>query len=45
MFLNTASDLGLLARILAAAERYQTPPAEAEIEAMAMRAAMSPLFT
>jgi aryl-alcohol dehydrogenase-like predicted oxidoreductase len=45
IFLNTASDLGLLARILDAAERYEAPPAEAEMEAMTARAAMSPLFT
>jgi aryl-alcohol dehydrogenase-like predicted oxidoreductase len=45
VFLNTASDLGLLARILDAAERYEAPPSEAEMEAMAARAAMSPLFT
>ncbi len=45
MFLNTASDLGLLALILDAAERYQTPPAEAEMEGLATKAAMSPLFT
>jgi hypothetical protein len=43
-FLNTASDLGLLARTLDAAERYEAPPAETEMDAMAARAAMSPLF-
>ncbi|MGZ5477471.1 MAG: aldo/keto reductase [Thermoanaerobaculia bacterium] len=44
VFLNTASDLGLLAKVLDAAERYKAPPAEAEMEALVTRAAMSPLF-
>jgi aryl-alcohol dehydrogenase-like predicted oxidoreductase len=44
MFLNTASDIGLLAKILDAIERYKAPPTEAEMGALATRAAMSPLF-
>ena len=43
-FLNSASDLSLLAKVLDAAERYQAPPPDAEMEAMAARLAMSPLF-
>jgi len=43
-FLNSASDLSLLAKVLDAAERYQAPPPDAEMEAMASRLAMSPLF-
>jgi aryl-alcohol dehydrogenase-like predicted oxidoreductase len=44
VFLNSASDLSLLAKVLDAAERYKGPPADAEMEAMAARLAMSPLF-
>ena len=44
MFLNTASDIGLLAKILDAIERYKAPPTEAEMSALATRAAMTPLF-
>jgi aryl-alcohol dehydrogenase-like predicted oxidoreductase len=44
MFLNTASDIGLLAKILDATKRYKAPPAEAEMSTLATRAAMSPLF-
>ena len=44
MFLNTSSDIGLLAKILDAAERYKAPPAEADMDTLATRAAMSPLF-
>ncbi len=44
MFLNTASDIGLLAKILDATERYTAPPTEAEMDALVTRAAMSPLF-
>jgi aryl-alcohol dehydrogenase-like predicted oxidoreductase len=43
-FLNSASDLGLLEKILDAAERYEAPPSEAAMEAMVTRARMSPLF-
>jgi aryl-alcohol dehydrogenase-like predicted oxidoreductase len=44
-FLNSSSDLGLLEKILDAAERYESRPADAAMEAMVARAAMSPLFT
>ncbi len=44
-FLNSSSDLGLLEKILDAAERYQSPPADAEMEALVSRAAISPLFS
>lgn len=43
-FLNSASDLTLLPKILDAAERYQSPPTDAQMEEMAARLAMSPLF-
>ncbi len=43
-FLNSASDLSLLPKVLDAAERYQTPPTNAEMEAMAARLTMTPLF-
>ena len=44
-FLNSSSDLGLLEKILDAAERYESPPTDAEMEEMVSRAAMSALFT
>jgi aryl-alcohol dehydrogenase-like predicted oxidoreductase len=44
VFLNSASDLTLLAKVLDAAERYQGPPCDDEMEAMTARLAMSPLF-
>jgi aryl-alcohol dehydrogenase-like predicted oxidoreductase len=44
VFLNTSSDIGLLAKILDATERYHAPPTDAEMEALAKRAEMSPLF-
>ena len=44
MFLNTASDLGLLAKVLDAAERYKAPPSDSEMKHLARRAAMTPLF-
>jgi hypothetical protein len=44
-FLNTASDLGLLAKVLEAAERYKASPPDSEMEQLASRAAMTPLFT
>jgi hypothetical protein len=37
--------LGLIDRVWSSGERYEAPPAETEMEAMAARAAMSPLFT
>jgi aryl-alcohol dehydrogenase-like predicted oxidoreductase len=44
-FLNSSSDLGLLEKILDAAERYQSPPADSEMEALVSRAALTPLFS
>ncbi len=44
VFLNTSSDLRLLARIVDAAERYVSPPADADMKALVSRAAMTPLF-
>jgi aryl-alcohol dehydrogenase-like predicted oxidoreductase len=44
VFLNSSSDVGLLEKILDAAERFQAPPSDAEMEAMVARVAMSPLF-
>lgn len=44
VFLNSASDMDLLAKVLDAAERFQAPPSDAEMEAMVARLAMSPLF-
>jgi predicted aldo/keto reductase-like oxidoreductase len=45
MFLNSASDISLLEKIIDAAERYESPPTDAEMQAMVERAAMTPLFT
>jgi len=45
VFLNSSSDLGLLEKIVDAAERYEVSPSGADMEAMACRTAMSPLFT
>jgi hypothetical protein len=44
VFLNSSSDIGLLEKILDAAERYESPPPDAEMEAMVARLEMSPLF-
>jgi len=43
-FLNSSSDVRLLEKILDAAERYEGPPSDADMEALVSRAAMSPLF-
>jgi aryl-alcohol dehydrogenase-like predicted oxidoreductase len=45
VFLNSSSDIGLLEKILDAAERYERPPGDADMEAMVERASMTPLFT
>jgi hypothetical protein len=45
VFLNSSSDIGLLEKILDAAERYETPPDDAQMQTLADRAAMTPLFT
>lgn len=44
VFLNSASDLTLLPRVLDAAERYKSPPTDAQMEELTARLAMSPLF-
>lgn len=44
VFLNTASDLRLFEKILAAAVRFAAPPAPAEIEDLVARRGMTPLF-
>ena len=44
LFLNSAGDTHILPRVLDAAQRYQAKPAEAEMEALAARAGMQPLF-
>ena len=44
-FLNTSSDVGLMEKILEAAERYEVAPNEPAMEAMVSRTQMSPLFT
>ncbi len=44
VFLNSASDVDLLAKVLDAAERFEAPPPEAEMEAMVDRLAITPLF-
>lgn len=44
VFLNTASDIGLLAKTLDAAERYVARPADAEMQGMMRERQMTPLF-
>jgi aryl-alcohol dehydrogenase-like predicted oxidoreductase len=44
LFLNTAADVALLPHVLAAADRFEAPPAQDEVEGMVERRAMSPLF-
>ena len=43
-FLNSAGDIHILPRVLDAAQRYQSRPADAEMAALASRAGMQPLF-
>lgn len=43
-FLNSSSDISLLEKILDAAERYESPPPAAEMEALVSRSGMTPLF-
>jgi aryl-alcohol dehydrogenase-like predicted oxidoreductase len=43
-FLNTAGDVTLLPKTLDAASRYQQPPTDAEIAAVAEKQTMTPLF-
>jgi predicted aldo/keto reductase-like oxidoreductase len=44
LFLNTASDIGLLAKVLDAASRGGTVPAEREMDRLLERRGMTPLF-
>lgn len=44
VFLNTASDLGLLEKILDAAGRFQSAPPDAEMRDLVARRGMTPLF-
>lgn len=44
VFVNTASDLGLLRRMLDAAERFTAAPPDAEMRALTERAGIAPLF-
>lgn len=44
VFLNTASDVRLFAKILDAAERFTALPAQAEMDALVSRREMTPLF-
>ena len=44
LFLNTAADIHLLPKVLDAAARFQTGPAEAEMREAASRLGMEPLF-
>lgn len=45
VFLNTAGDIGLLPRILDAADRFQAAPDEADMRGMMASREMAPLFT
>jgi hypothetical protein len=45
VFLNTSSDLDLMAKTLDAAERFQSAPPDSAMQALAERAAMTPLFS
>jgi aryl-alcohol dehydrogenase-like predicted oxidoreductase len=45
VFLNTASDLGLLRKTLDAAERFSQKPSDGEMRALAAERNMAPLFT
>ena len=44
LFLNTASDIGLLAKVLDAASRGGSRPSDAEMDALLERRGMTPLF-
>ena len=44
VFLNTASDMSLLPKILDAAERYAAAPSDAEMERLVSTRGMAPLF-
>ena len=44
VFLITVGDVGLLPRVLDAAERFERPPNHVAMEALAERARLEPLF-
>lgn len=44
LFLNTAADIHILPKVLAAANRLQTPPSSDEMQGQVARLGMSPLF-
>ena len=44
VFLNTAADLTLLPKVLDAAERFSATPSDAEMESLAAKRSMAPLF-
>lgn len=44
LFLNAPSDIGLLAKVLDAADRGGPPPSDADADALVARRAMTPLF-
>jgi hypothetical protein len=44
VYLNTASDVSLLPKILAAAERVTAAPDDATMQALVQRRSMAPLF-
>jgi aryl-alcohol dehydrogenase-like predicted oxidoreductase len=44
IFLNSAGDVGLLPRVLDAAERFERRPSDAEMEALVERAGLNPIF-
>jgi aryl-alcohol dehydrogenase-like predicted oxidoreductase len=43
-FLNTVSDVGLLAHVLDAAERFEARPSDEELEELVARRSLAPLF-
>lgn len=45
VFLNTVGDVDVLPRVLDAANRFQTAPAEADLQKLLARQEMAPLFT
>jgi aryl-alcohol dehydrogenase-like predicted oxidoreductase len=45
VFLNSAADIHLLPRVLDAAQRFERKPADEEMNALAARASLKPLFT
>jgi aryl-alcohol dehydrogenase-like predicted oxidoreductase len=44
IFLNSAGDVGLLPRVLDAAERFERRPSDAEMEALVERVGLNPIF-